>query len=91
MKCAVIALTPITSRRHQLRAYMAALGPPTATDGMSPSLVHGAAGGYSAPLQLLAKGLSFDPISGMECRLPRNFLLQERSTATHLSSVKLAC
>ena len=71
------ALTPITGRKHQLRVHMAALGAPIVNDGMYPSLVHHAAGDYSAPLQLLAKRLSFiDPLSGVERRFSSNFLLQ---------------
>lgn len=71
------ALTPFTGRTHQLRVHMAALGAPIANDGMYPSLVHRAAGDYSAPLQLLAKRLSFiDPLSGVERRFSSNFLLQ---------------
>ncbi|MDI9237679.1 pseudouridine synthase [Lysobacter sp. LF1] len=60
------ALTPITGRKHQLRVHMAALGAPIVNDALYPSLSHRAAGDYSAPLQLLAKRLSFvDPISGV--------------------------
>ncbi len=71
------ALTPFTGRTHQLRVHMAALGAPIANDGMYPSLVHRAAGDYSAPLQLLAKRLSFiDPLSGVERRFSSNFLLR---------------
>lgn len=61
------ALTPITGRKHQLRVHMAALGAPIANDTIYPSLLHRAQGDYSAPLQLLAKRLSFiDPVSGVE-------------------------
>ena len=71
------ALTPITGRKHQLRVHMAALGAPIANDGMYPSLVHRAAGDFSAPLQLLAKRLSFiDPIRGVELRFCSKLLLQ---------------
>ena len=71
------ALTPITGRKHQLRLHMAALGAPIANDAMYPSVLHRAAGDYSAPLQLLAKRLSFiDPLSGVERRYSSNFLLQ---------------
>jgi tRNA pseudouridine32 synthase / 23S rRNA pseudouridine746 synthase len=71
------ALTPITGRKHQLRVHMAALGAPIANDGMYPSLRHRAAGDYSAPLQLLAKNLSFsDPLGGIERRFSSRFLLQ---------------
>jgi tRNA pseudouridine32 synthase/23S rRNA pseudouridine746 synthase len=59
------ALTPITGRKHQLRVHMAALGAPIANDRMYPSLVPEATSDYAAPLQLLAKQLSFvDPLTG---------------------------
>jgi len=61
------ALTPVTGRKHQLRVHMAALGAPIANDGLYPLLFHRAPGDYSAPLQLLARRLSFvDPLSGIE-------------------------
>lgn len=71
------ALAPITGRKHQLRVHMAALGAPIANDGMYPSLVHRAAGDYSAPLQLLANRLSFiDPLSGIERSFSSSLLLR---------------
>jgi tRNA pseudouridine32 synthase/23S rRNA pseudouridine746 synthase len=71
------ALTPITGRKHQLRVHMAALGAPIANDAMYPSLLHRAAGDYTAPLQLLARRLSFiDPLTGVERRFCSSFLLQ---------------
>ena len=61
------ALTPITGRKHQLRVHMAALGAPIINDATYPSLRPREAGDYSAPLQLLAKRVSFgDPLSGVE-------------------------
>ena len=64
------ALTPITGRKHQLRVHMAALGAPILNDPIYPAVVHHAAGDYSAPLQLLARRLSFiDPLTGS----PRQF------------------
>jgi len=70
------ALTPITGRKHQLRVHMAALGAPIVNDGLYPSLLHRAAGDYSAPLQLLAKRLSFiDPLSGAQRSFESSFLL----------------
>ena len=57
------ALAPVTGRKHQLRLHMAALGAPIANDPLYPSVRHREPGDYSAPLQLLAKRLSFiDPI-----------------------------
>jgi tRNA pseudouridine32 synthase/23S rRNA pseudouridine746 synthase len=71
------ALTPITGRKHQLRVHLAALGAPIANDRMYPSLSHRAAGDWSAPLQLLAKRLTFsDPLSGAERRFCSDFQLQ---------------
>ena len=64
------ALEPVTGRKHQLRLHMAALGAPIANDRLYPLVDHRAAGDYSAPLQLLAKRLSFiDPLNGE----PRSF------------------
>lgn len=59
------ALAPVTGRKHQLRVHMAALGAPIANDPLYPSVRHRKPGDYAAPLQLLAKSLSFtDPLSG---------------------------
>ena len=70
------ALTPITGRKHQLRVHMAALGAPILNDAMYPSLCTRAAGDYSAPLQLLARRLSFiDPRSGFERTFSSGFAL----------------
>jgi tRNA pseudouridine32 synthase/23S rRNA pseudouridine746 synthase len=70
------ALTPITGRKHQLRVHMAALGAPIANDPIYPSLLHRAAGDYTAPLQLLAKQLTFvDPINGDERSFTSTFAL----------------
>ena len=71
------ALTPITGRKHQLRVHMAGLGAPICNDGMYPSVLQRVAGDFSAPLQLLAKRLSFlDPLSGVERGFSSNFLLR---------------
>ena len=71
------ALTPITGRKHQLRVHMAALGAPIANDGIYPSLRHRAKDDYTAPLQLLAKRLSFvDPLTGVERHFSSSLLLQ---------------
>ena len=71
------ALAPITGRKHQLRVHMAALGAPIVNDTVYPSVRHRAPSDYSAPLQLLAKRLSFiDPLSGVERSFSSNFLLQ---------------
>jgi tRNA pseudouridine32 synthase / 23S rRNA pseudouridine746 synthase len=74
------ALTPITGRKHQLRVHMAALGAPITNDTIYPSLLHRAPGDYSAPLQLLAKALSFiDPVSGVERRFSSGACLSRMS------------
>ena len=71
------ALTPVTGRKHQLRLHMAALGAPIANDSIYPSLRHRTKSDYSAPLQLLAKRLSFiDPLSGVERSFSSTFVLQ---------------
>lgn len=61
------ALTPVTGRKHQLRVHMAALGSPILNDPIYPKVVHREAGDYSAPMQLLARRLSFvDPLTGAD-------------------------
>ena len=71
------ALIPVTGRKHQLRVHMAALGAPIANDRLYPSVRPRATGDYSAPLQLLAKRVSFiDPISGLERGFSSGFLLE---------------
>ena len=75
--CWRYALSPITGRKHQLRVHMAALGAPILNDATYPELVERVAGDYSAPLQLLAKRLSFiDPISGVERAFESGFRLR---------------
>jgi tRNA pseudouridine32 synthase/23S rRNA pseudouridine746 synthase len=71
------ALTPITGRKHQLRVHMAALGAPIANDRIYPSVFHREPGDYSAPLQLLAKRLSFvDALSGLGRSFSSTFVLE---------------
>jgi tRNA pseudouridine32 synthase/23S rRNA pseudouridine746 synthase len=62
-------LTPLTGRRHQLRAQLNALGLPIVGDRIYPTLwpepAADAPPDYTQPLQLLARELSFiDPLSG---------------------------
>jgi len=56
-------LHPVTGRKHQLRVHMAALGAPILGDDLYPELLLDAPA--DAPLQLLAKELTFDdPLTG---------------------------
>ncbi len=81
---ALYRLTPLTGRKHQLRAQMNALGLPIVFDRIYPELQPDAAPDYQRPLQLLARELRFeDPVSG----LPRCFRSQRQlSKATQAAS-----
>jgi tRNA pseudouridine32 synthase/23S rRNA pseudouridine746 synthase len=58
-------LQPDTGRKHQLRVHMAALGAPILGDPFYPVLQEEGEDALEAPLQLLARSLSFiDPLSG---------------------------
>ena len=70
-------LAPITGRKHQLRVHLAAMGAPIAHDRLYPTVRHRDAGDYTAPLQLLARKLSFiDPVSGIERSFCSGFRLE---------------
>ena len=60
-------LSPITGRKHQLRAHCAALGIPIRHDQIYPFHLAENTDDYAKPLQLLAKSIAFrDPISGQQ-------------------------
>lgn len=60
-------LEPHTGKTHQLRLHMASLGLPIVNDNFYPAFYDVAPDDYSAPLQLLARSISFtDPLSGAE-------------------------
>jgi tRNA pseudouridine32 synthase / 23S rRNA pseudouridine746 synthase len=62
-------LSPITGRKHQLRAHCAALGIPICHDQIYPRHLPENSDDYTKPLQLLARSLAFtDPISGEALR-----------------------
>ena len=69
-------LTPITGRKHQLRAHCAALGLPIRHDQIYPTHLPENTDDYSKPLQLVAKSISFqDPITGQARRFTSPRLL----------------
>ncbi|MDQ6881164.1 MAG: pseudouridine synthase [Pseudomonadota bacterium] len=58
-------LRPLTGRRHQLRAHMAALGLPILGDRIYPRLLPRGGDDVDNPLRLLAESIAFrDPVTG---------------------------
>lgn len=71
-------LHPVTGRNHQLRLHMAAIGAPILHDPLYPQLDDAAQRNDAAPLQLLAKSLSFiDPLDGTPRRFESRLTLME--------------
>ncbi|MDQ0589090.1 pseudouridine synthase [Variovorax paradoxus] len=62
---ALLALSPVTGRKHQLRVHCMALGMPIVNDPFYPVLLPSGRDDFDKPLQLLAKSVAFqDPVSG---------------------------
>jgi tRNA pseudouridine32 synthase/23S rRNA pseudouridine746 synthase len=62
---ALYRLHPHTGRKHQLRLHMASLGAPILNDAFYPVALPCKGDDFSAPLQLLARAISFDdPLTG---------------------------
>ncbi len=78
---ALLKLSPVTGRKHQLRVHCQALGMPIVNDPIYPVLLPEGADDFDKPLQLLAKSLSFiDPLTGERRSFtsPRQLLLTPR-------------
>ena len=64
---ALMQLTPVTGKKHQLRIHLSGLGLPIVGDRCYPTLQEKSVDNYDLPLQLLSKKIEFkDPISGVE-------------------------
>ena len=62
---ALLDLSPVTGRKHQLRVHCMALGMPIVNDPIYPTLLPPDSDDFDKPLQLLAKSVAFqDPVSG---------------------------
>jgi tRNA pseudouridine32 synthase/23S rRNA pseudouridine746 synthase len=68
---ALLDLSPVTGRKHQLRVHCMALGMTIVNDPIYPTLLPQGSDDFDKPLQLLAKSVAFqDPVSGE----PRSFM-----------------
>ncbi len=64
---ALLQLSPITGKKHQLRVHLSDLDIPIVNDRYYPKLLAETVDDYDLPLQLLSKRIQFrDPISGVE-------------------------
>lgn len=64
---ALMQLSPLTGKKHQLRIHLSSLGMPIVGDHCYPALLEKTVDNYDFPLQLLSKKVDFrDPISGVE-------------------------
>ncbi|MFH0130927.1 pseudouridine synthase [Variovorax sp. VaC1] len=62
---ALLKLSPVTGRKHQLRVHCMALGMPIVNDPIYPTLLPENTDDFDKPLQLLAKSVAFlDPVTG---------------------------
>lgn len=78
---ALLRLSPITGRKHQLRVHCMALGMPIVNDPIYPVLLPEGADDFGKPMQLLARSLAFtDPVTGEQRSFtsPRSLLLTPR-------------
>ncbi|WP_454906400.1 pseudouridine synthase [Variovorax gossypii] len=78
---ALLKLSPVTGRKHQLRVHCQALGMPIVNDPIYPVLLPENTDDFDKPLQLLAKSVAFtDPVTGEPRRFtsPRNLSLAPR-------------